>query len=272
MPSTDLDRGKSAAATPGTALVTGASSGIGLAFAERLARDGWNLVLVARSRERLEELAKSLRSDPGVEVEVLVADLIAPEGRTAVEDRIRRDTPNLLVNNAGFGTTGRFAELDPQGEEDEIQLNVLALTRLTRAALPAMLERGAGSIVNVSSLAGLGPSPFNATYGATKSFVNSFTEAVAAEIRGSGVRIQVLLPGFTRTEFQQRAGFDATAVPSAAWMLPEDVVAASLKGLERGQLVCVPGLGNQLLGGVQRVLPRSLVARGLAAFSGRSHG
>jgi short-subunit dehydrogenase len=247
------------------ALVTGASTGLGLAFAERLARDDYDLVLVARAADRLEAIAKRLAEQRGVEARVLPADLTVPAELARVEEELRERTPDLLVNNAGFGTVGRFAEIDVEAEEREIRLNALALMRLTHAALRPMLERGHGGVINVSSLAGEAASPFTATYAATKAFVTSFTEALSEELRGSGVRVQVLLPGFTRTEFQDRAGIDTRAIPGFAWMEPEAVVEASLAGLERGQVVCIPGLGNRLVAPLQRLLPRSLVRRVIGA-------
>jgi short-subunit dehydrogenase len=243
------------------ALVTGASTGIGRTFAERLARDQYDLVLVARDAGRLEALAKRLASERGIEARVLAADLTDPASLARVEAEIAERPPDLLVNNAGFGTVGRFAELDVEGEDREVRLNVLALMRLTHAALGPMLARGHGGVINVSSLAGESASPYTATYAATKAFVTSFSEALSEELRGSGVRIQALLPGFTRTEFQERAGVDTRAIPGFAWMEPEAVVDASLAALERGQVLCVPGLGNRMLAPLQRLLPRSLVRR-----------
>lgn len=247
------------------ALVTGASAGIGRSFCERLARDQYDLVLVARDAARLEALAKRLATERGVEARVLAADLSDAAGVARVEAELAERPPDLLVNNAGFGTVGRFAELDVETEEREIRLNVIALMRLTRAALPRMLERGHGAIVNVSSLAGESPAPYSATYAATKAFVTCFSEALAEEVRGSGVRIQALLPGFTRTEFQERAGIHSGAVPGLAWMEPEAVVEACLAGLEKGQVVCIPGLGNRMLAPLQRLLPRALVRRVVGA-------
>lgn len=247
------------------ALITGASSGIGRAFAERLARDQNDLVLVARSAERLEALARRLSETHRAGAEVVCADLTDPADLRRVEALLREETPDLLVNNAGFGTVGPFVELDPDVEEREIRLNVLAVMRLARAALPAMRSRGRGAVINVSSLAGEGPAPYNATYGATKAFVTSFSEAVAEELRGSGVRIQALLPGFTRTEFQERAGIDVGAVPGFAWLEADDVVTASLQALERGQVVCVPGLGYRALSVAERFVPRGVLRRILGA-------
>ncbi len=242
------------------ALVTGASSGIGAAFATGLARDGYDLTIVARTRDRLEALAQRLRAQGGA-VEVLVADLSAPGGVDATAAAITAAPLALLVNNAGFGTVGPFAELDPAREEEEIRLNVIALMRLTRAALPSMLARGQGGIVNVSSIGAFQPGPYNATYSATKAWVNSFTEAVAEEVRGSGVRVLALCPGFTRTEFQERAGIDVSNLPGFMWMSAEAVVDAALAALERAEIVCVPGAGNRLATSLTGLAPRSLVRR-----------
>lgn len=244
------------------AVITGASSGIGRAFAARLARDAYDLVVVARRRERLEELAKQVSEAHAVAVEVVAADLTDPGALRELEDRVAAmHTLELLVNNAGFGTAGRFWELDPDREEREIRLNVIAPVRLTRAALPGMIERGHGAIINVSSVVAFQPVPYDATYGATKTYVNSFTEALHEELRGTGVRVQALCPGATRTEFQEHAGLDASRLPSFAWQSPEEVVEASLEGLRRGQLVCVPGIGNRLLSAVSRATPHALTRR-----------
>ena len=244
------------------ALVTGASAGIGLAFAEHLAADGHDLILVARRRDRLDSLAKTLGQKHGVAIEVLAADLIDSAELREVEARAAAAPGlDLLVNNAGFGTSGPFVESEPEAEAREIQLNVLALSALTRAALPPMVERGSGAVINVSSLAGFGPGPYNATYSATKAFVTSFSEALAEEVRGSGVVVQALCPGFTRTEFQDVAGVEVSDLPSFAWMEADSVVDASLAALRSGDVLCVPGLGNQAAAWAVRGLPRRLVAR-----------
>jgi short-subunit dehydrogenase len=253
-----------------SSLVTGASSGIGAAFAEALAREQYDLVLVARRAERLEDLAKRLGEARGVDVEVLPADLTEAAGIARVIECIEKRAPDLLVNNAGRGTFGSFADLDPERELDEIELNVSVLVRLTRAALPGMLERGHGDIINVSSLAGFQPMPFNATYGGTKAFVNSFTEALHEELRDTGVRVQVLCPGFTRTEFQETAGVESSVVPAFAWMEAEQVVEASLRALERGDLICVPGATNRVLATLQRTSPHLLTRRLMARLGSRT--
>src|SRR2546428_748642 len=250
------------------ALVTGASSGLGAVFATALAGQQYDLTIVARNRERLETLAEHLRQRRGIAVEMVVADLTQGAALRTVEERVAQDHAlELLVNNAGFGTTGPFATLDPDREEAEILLNVMALVRLTRAALPGMLSRDRGAIINVSSIAAFVPGPYDATYGATKAFVNSFTEALHEELRGTRVRVQALCPGFTHTEFQQRAGIDVSTIPTWAWMTPEAVVEASLAALRRGQIVCVPGLMNRLLVLLIGAAPRRLVrwATGLLA-------
>jgi short-subunit dehydrogenase len=242
------------------ALVTGGSSGIGAAFAARLARDGYDLTVVARTRGRLEELAARLRAHGGA-VDVLVADLSDPRGVDATVAAVTAAPLDLLVNNAGFGTVGAFAELDPVREEEEIRLNVIALMRLTRAVLPGMLARHAGAVVNVSSVGAFQPGAFNATYSATKAWVNSFTEALSEELRGSGVHVQALCPGFTRTEFQERAGIDVANIPAFFWMSAEAVVDAALHGLRRGDVVCVPGAGNRVATSLTGLAPRALVRR-----------
>jgi short-subunit dehydrogenase len=267
-----LDSASTDAGPRRRAWVTGASSGIGAGFAEALARRQWDLVLVARRRERLAEMAKRLREQREIEVEALAADLTEPADLARLVEAIEAEVPDLLVNNAGVGSIGEFAGLDPARELAQIQLNVAAPVRLMRAALPGMIGRGHGSIINVSSLAGFQPMPFNATYGATKAYVLSFSEALHEELRGTGVRVQVLCPGFTRTEFQERAGVDASSVPGFAWMEVDAVVEASLQGLERGELVCIPGSANRLLAAFQRAAPHALTRRLARELTSRTIG
>jgi short-subunit dehydrogenase len=234
------------------ALVTGASAGIGTVFAQRLAADGYDLVLVARDRERLEKLAAELPTD----AEVLAADLTDAADLQRVEARCAAGL-DVLVNNAGFGTAGDFAELDVDGEEREIRLNVLALMRLTHAAVNPMVARGSGGILNVSSLAGYQPGPWNATYAATKAFVSSFTQAVHEEVKGKGVTVTLLCPGFTRTEFQERAGLRSEGGPAFLWQGPEPVVDAGLRALRRRSAVAVPGWHNRVAAVFSQVVPQS---------------
>ena len=242
------------------ALVTGASSGIGLVFAQRLATKGHDLVVVARSRDKLEELAASL---PSVDVEVIGADLSTDAGVATVEARLRAEQRpvDLLVNNAGFGTTGRFVELPIEDEDQEIRLNVLALTRLTSAALAGMVPRRRGGVLNVASIAAFQPTPGTATYGGTKAYVLSFTQALREELRGTGVKALVLCPGFTRTEFQERANYEVKGLAARFWQTPEEVVDAALSALERDAGVCVPGWQNKVAAGATHLTPRRLLPR-----------
>ncbi len=229
--------------TPRRALITGASAGIGAAFAARLARDGYNLVLVARRRAQLEAVAARLRTENGATVEVLDADLAQEAGMRAVEAYITGGDPlDLLVNNAGFAVYGPIAESDSAVMTEMIQLNVIALTRLTHAALPAMLARNSGAIINVSSGLSFGLAPTRGAYSGTKAYVNNFTRILHMEVAERGVRVQLLVPGITRTDFHTRSGTDLARVPATAIMEPEALVDASLIGLERGEIVCIPGL------------------------------
>jgi short-subunit dehydrogenase len=245
------------------ALVTGASSGIGAEFTRALAARGDDLVIVARDASRLDALARRLAKEHGVDVEVLSADLTSKKGRAVVEARLESAEPavDLLVNSAGMGTYGKFAELPRDGEAREIRLNVLAVVQLSHAALPGLVERGRGGIINVSSLAGHQPTPLNATYGATKAFVTSFTQALHEELRGTGVKVMALCPGFTRTEFQERAGLDSGSVPSFLWQTPEPVVAAALRAFEQGRAVCIPGALNQAGAAFSSAMPAALTRR-----------
>jgi short-subunit dehydrogenase len=254
------------------ALVTGASSGIGAEFARALAARGNDLVIVARDTARLDASAELLEKEYGIAVEVLSADLSKVTGLKVVEARLESQDPpvDLLVNNAGFGTFGKLHELKRDVEEREIRLNVVAVMRLCHAALPGMVERGRGGIINVSSIAGYQPTPENATYGATKAFVNSLTHALHEEARGTGVRIMVLCPGFTRTEFQERAGLDSSAVPSTLWQTPHQVVDAALRAFDKGRSVCVPGALNKAGAAFSSALPVSLSRRVAGAVVRRS--
>lgn len=256
----------------GVALVTGASSGIGRAIAVRLAAEGSDLVLVARRGDLLETLAKELRASHGVDVEVLVADLTDPAQLATVEDRLRDPTSpvDLLVNNAGLGGQGRFAEIPLDWQDGQIRLNVLAPVRLTHVALEGMLSRGSGGILNVSSIAGTQPLPNVATYSATKAYLSSFSHSLHEEVRRSGVNVTVLLPGFTRTEFHEAARMSRSIVPGPAWMSADVVAAAGLRAVARGRAQCVPGLGYRILSGVSRVTPWSLSRRVVGALM--AHG
>jgi short-subunit dehydrogenase len=233
------------------ALITGASSGLGEAFAERLAAEGHDLIVVARREDRLRALADRLGDAHGTATEVLAADLTDPEELRRVEARIVAGPAlDLLVNNAGFGGYRPFLRLDPDRAEELIRLQVLAVTRLARAALPAMVARGRGAVINVSSQLAFSaalPSPplppGRAVYAATKAYVNAFTQLLHGELAGTGVRVQALCPGVMRTEFFARMGIEVGRVPMSP-MEPSEVVSASLAGLQRGAVLCVPGLND----------------------------
>jgi short-subunit dehydrogenase len=245
------------------ALVTGASSGIGQSFARLLARDAHDLVLVARDTSRLDALAKELDGQYSTRSEVLAGDLTVPDFAAIVEARLRAAPPiDVLVNNAGFGTFGRFTELPVDEEEREIRLNVLAVVRLTHAAAAAMAERGRGGILNVSSVAASQPVPGNATYAATKAFVTSFSEALHEELKPKGVRVTVLMPGFTRTEFQERAGFTGESrVPGFAWQTADEVAQAGIDALKKGRATVVPGALNKVTAAFSNATPHAITRR-----------
>jgi uncharacterized protein len=243
------------------ALVTGASAGIGAVFARELARRGADLVLVARSQGKLAALAEELSDSYGVAVDVVAADLAKPSAATELAESPRaRDLQiDILVNNAGFGLFAPLDEADPAVLADMVQLNVGTLVDLTRLYLPGMLERDRGAIINVGSTAGFQPVPYMAVYGATKAFVLSFTEALWAETRGSGVRVTALCPGSTDTGFFDVAGDDAQVGHRIA---PERVVHAAFRALDRrSSSVVTGGLESWMLTNSSRLAPRQLVAR-----------
>lgn len=244
--------------TSRTALVTGASTGLGAEFARQLAARGHDLILVARSADRLEQLAASLRAERGVRVDVVVQDLAEPGAAASVADAViaAGRQVDLLVNNAGFGTAGRFEEIPDGRDEDQLMVNLVALVGLTRALAPGMLARGHGAVINVASTAAFQPSPFFATYAAGKTFVLNFSLALRSEYRGRGVRVVALCPGPTRTEF-----FDVVGERAAVgrFMTAEAVVRAGLRGLDRDRAYVVPGLGNQVTAHLVPRRPRRMV-------------
>ncbi len=238
--------------TSETALITGATSGIGAEFARQLAAQGCNLVLVGRREEQLRALAAELAQQHGITADVLLAELATEAGVAAVEAKIAAlPRLDMLVNNAGFGFEGTFAQTDIQPHLDMIHVHILATVRLTHAALPGMLKRKAGAVINVSSVAAYLPYPGGATtYNATKAYLNMFSRALSAELHASGVKVMVLCPGFTLSEFHDRPGlesFNRADYPRFIWLSAQQVVSTALRDLRRGKVVCVPGWMYQLL-------------------------
>lgn len=254
-----------------TALVTGATAGIGAAFAHRLAVEHHDLVLVARDRTRLAELATTLRDKQGVDVSVLPADLTTDAGCEVVAARVADpDRPvDMLVNNAGMSLNRSFVNNDVEDEERLLALNVTAVMRLTHAALRVMVDRGRGDIVNVSSVAGFAPVMPGSTYSATKAWVTNFSEAMALVASARGVRVMALCPGYTRTEFHQRAGIDMSKTPRWLWLDADAVVRTGLHDLRRGKSVSVPSATYKVATAALRHLPRPLLRRVASDTRGR---
>ena len=245
-----------------TALVTGASHGIGEGFVRALARRGYDLVLVARTGDAMEKIAIDVRA-LGRTAEVIPADLTDAAGLARVEARLAdHERPvDLLVNNAGFGSTGRFHELAIDGEEREIRLNVLALVRLAHAALGGMVARGAGGVINIGSIAGFQAAPGNATYAATKAFVLNFSLALTEEVRGAGVKVLCVAPGFVKTGFQEQASYEHDRIPKLAWLTVDDVVDGSLRAFDAGRALYTTGWVYKALAGATHLAPRTLLPR-----------
>jgi short-subunit dehydrogenase len=233
----------------GWAVITGASSGLGAIFAEQLANRGHSLVLAGRDQPRLTAVRQRVAQiAPDTDVELVVADLGTEAGLTALMAQLDGRLINVLVNNAGFGTYGPLSKADARREHEMIAVNVDALTRLTHTVLPGMVARGAGGILNVASTAAFQPAPYQAVYGASKAFVLSFSEALWAEARGSGVTITALCPGPTRTGFVDALGSDVSHTAVYGHLAaPEPVVAAGLRALDRGRPVVTPGIRNRLM-------------------------
>jgi uncharacterized protein len=251
------------------ALITGPTSGIGAGFARRYAADGYDLVLVSRDADRLNELAAELHDEGGCAVEVLPADLAESTDRGKVADRLAAGV-DVLVNNAGLGISGEFWTADPAVLQAQLDVNVTAVMQLTRAALPAMIGAGAGTVINVASVAGL-LSGRGSTYSASKAWVVSFTEGLASGVKGTGVGVHVLCPGYVRTEFHSRAGIDMTSLPSFMWLKVDDVVRESLADVARGKVLIIPGMQYKAITTAARMMPRNL-ARAATSVLGRGRG
>ena len=228
----------------GVAVITGASSGIGAAFAEQLASEGYPLLLVARRKDRLDQAAADLSARHGVKVETLVADLVDPEGLAGLEARLRAGGVAMLVNNAGVGGLGPTAASTPDKMQDLIRLNIVALTRLSHAALEGFRKAGAGVLVNLGSVIAFAPSAGGAVYSGTKAYVLNFTRSLQMEYVGSDIRIQVLMPGPIRTEFFSSQGLSDAIFPEESFLSAEQLVAAALAGLAKGETVTTPTLAN----------------------------
>jgi short-subunit dehydrogenase len=251
---------------PMTACITGATAGIGLAFAEELAAEGTDLVVVARDHQRLAALADRLASEHGIQVEVLVADLATDAGCTAVMDRLADDSRpiDVLVNNAGFGVNHAFVAGSLADEERLLDVLVRATLRLSHAVLPGMVQRGRGTVINVSSVAGWVPI---GTYSAAKSWVTVFSEGLGAELSGSGVTATAVCPGFTHTEFHERADMDLSGIPEWAWLDARRVARDGLRAARSGRSVSVPSKRYSALALVAQLTPRPLLRRMSTALS-----
>jgi uncharacterized protein len=237
---------KTTSPTKGTAFITGASTGIGAVYADRLARRGHDLILVARNKERLASLARRLANETGRKVETVEADLTAPADLRRVEEILRTNASiSVLVNNAGVGAANPLVASDVDKMDDMIRLNVTALTRLTYAAVPGFVTRGGGTIINISSIAAIAPETLNGVYGGTKAFVLTFTQSLVHELAGKGIRAQAVLPGATATEFWDIAGRPVHQLPSQIVMSADDMVDAALAGFELGETVTIPSLPNE---------------------------
>ncbi len=253
--------------------VTGASSGVGEAFACTLAADGWDLTITARRGDRLRALAERLTEKHGVSVQTCVADLTDPEDVTELERVIAKAEPDLLVNNAGFAGYREFSDVDPQVLTRLVGVHVMAVSRLARAAVPAMVARRSGAIINVASLLAFSgslpprPLPYRAMYAGAKAFQVAFTQALAGELAGTGVQVQVCCPGLIDTESHALAGMDLSGLPFPV-LRPDEVAGAALAGLRLGEVVCVPGLHDPSMidsvSEAQRVMFLTAVSSGLA--------
>lgn len=247
-----------------TACITGATSGIGAAFAKRFAKQGYDLIITGRRKEKIESLSNTLSKENNINVEVIIAELSDAKQLDLLTDKIKKMTNlEILVNNAGFAKENFFHEEDFSTHELMLKVHDLALIKLCHAVLPNMVSKGKGIIINVSSLLAFTPSPTNAMYSASKAFVKLFTESIYLELQGTGVKVQALCPGFTRTDFHEKMGFDKNTFYKDKGMMkamtPEEVVGISLQYLEKDKVLCVPGGNNKLSRFLLKVLPQAVI-------------
>ncbi len=258
-----------------TALITGASGGIGYEFARVLARNGYNLVLVARSEDKLKQLAVDLENNQGITAKVIAQDLATPTAPDELYQTLQNEgvTIDILINNAGFATYGHFVELDLQRELQMMQLNMMTLTHLTGLFGRAMVARKRGKILNVASTAAFQPGPLMAVYYATKAYVLSFSEALANELQGTGVTVTALCPGPTESGFQARASMEDSKLVSGGGLMTSDEVAeVGYQGLMTNKTVVIPGFKNRMLALTPRFLPRNLVTQTVRTMQERGNG
>lgn len=245
-----------------TALITGASSGIGYELAKCCAADGIDLILVARNQKRLEEVALELQQSYSIRVDVVAGDLSQPTAAAAIVDKLGPDrVVDILINNAGFGTSGKFASLPLQGEVDMIEVNVTSLVRLTHLLLPGMISRKSGKIMNVASTAGFQPGPLMANYYASKAYVLSFSEGLAEEVRKDGVTVTALCPGATETPFFDRAKMDKVRLRNGAVMRADVAARIGYRAMRKGKVIVITGLMNRIMAFSVRFTPRSIIRK-----------
>ncbi|MDQ3706634.1 MAG: SDR family oxidoreductase [Chloroflexota bacterium] len=249
-----------------TALVTGASGGIGYELTRLFARDGYNLVLVARSADKLNEMKQQYEARAGISVHVIVKDLAQPSAPQEIFDELQRGgiAVDVLVNNAGFTVFGRFLETDLEKELQLMQVNIVALTHLTKLFVPGMVERGWGKVLNLASVAAFFPGPLMSVYYASKAYVLSFSEALAVELEGTGVTVTALCPGLTETGFQERGNMEESRLLAGGGMMDARTVARiGYRGMVKGRMLVITGLRNRVLVHVARFIPGRLLGRGV---------
>lgn len=243
------------------AVITGATSGIGAAYAARLARDGYDLIITGRRKEKIEQLANKISDEQHVKVEVVIAELSNEEGIQRLVDIIKERNVEILVNNAGFGVSCLYQDCDLNIMEQMARVNILASMRLIHTVLPGMLERQKGTIINISSESAFLIIRKNSVYSGSKAFLKSFSEGLHMDLMNTGINVQVVCPGLTRTDFHQRMGIDITKKKDSGlinWLTPEDIVNASLKDLKKNKVICIPGINTRFLIRLLGLLPRKL--------------